>query len=110
MKHLWNTQYLILYINVHNCYLKPLNERLSCTEMYIADEALVEHEYLILYINVHHRSRSNRIYFFKNRRTLDVDELPRDASTLDNNISSVVNKVGLLTIERIELFSCVDCA
>jgi len=46
----------------------------------------------------------------KNRRTLDVDELLRDASTLDNTISSVVNKVRLLTIERMELFSFVDCA
>ncbi len=98
---------------------KLLNERLSCTEMYIADEALVEHSvsYLvhkctlqILYINVHNRSRTSCIYYYKNRRTLDVDELLCEASTLDNSISSVVNKVGLLTIERIELFSCVDCA
>ena len=99
--------------------LRLLNERLSCTEMYISDEALVEHSvsYLvhkctlqILYINVHNRSRTSCIYYYKNRRTLDVDELLCDASTLDNSISSVVNKVGLLTIERIELFSCVDCA
>ena len=74
MKHLWNTQYLVLYINVHN------------------------------------RWRTSCIYYYKNRRTLDVDELLRDASTLDNNLSSVVNKVGLFTIERMELFSCVDCA
>ena len=74
MKHLWNTQYLILYINVHI------------------------------------RSRTSCIFYYRNRRTLDVDDLFRDASTIDNNISSVVNKVGLLTIEIMELFSCVDCA
>ena len=98
--------------------LKLLDERLSCTEMYIADEALVEHSvsYLvqkctlqILYINVHNRSRTRCIYYYKNRRTVDVADLLFDASTLDNSISSVVNKVGLLTTERMELFSCVDC-
>jgi len=99
--------------------LKLLNERLSCTEMYITDEALVEHSvsYLvqkctlqILYINVHNRSRPRCISYYKNRRTVDVADLLFDASTLDNSISSVVNKVGLLTTERMELFSCVDCA
>jgi hypothetical protein len=99
--------------------LKLLDERLSCTEMYIADEALVEHSvsYLvhkctlpILYINVHNRSRTRCIYYYKNRRTVGVDESLCDASTLDNSISSVVNKVGLLTTERMELLSFVDCA
>jgi len=102
------------------CYtFKLLNERLSCTKMYITDEALVEHSvsYLvqkctlqILYINVHNRSRPRCISYYKNRRTVDVVDLLLDASTLDNNISSVVNKVGLFTTERMELFSCVDCA
>ena len=64
-------QLLIRYDVIHRSsrtviLFKLLNERLSCTKMYITDEALVEHSvsYLvqkctlqILYINVHNRSR-----------------------------------------------------
>ena len=117
--YLYDTMYLHTYLKLYCYTVKLLNERLSCTEMYITDEALVEHSvsYLvqkctlqILYINVHNRSRPRCITYYKNRRTVDVADLLFDASTLDNSISSVVNKVGLLTTERMELFSCVDCA
>jgi hypothetical protein len=122
--HVLPTTYTIRCTFIHRSsrtviLFKLLNERLSCTEMYITDEALVEHSvsYLvqkctlqILYINVHNRSRPRCITYYKNRRTVDVADLLFDASTLDNSISSVVNKVGLLTTERMELFSCVDCA
>ncbi len=122
--HVLPTTYTIRCTFIHrsSCTVilfKLLNERLSCTEMYITDEALVEHSvsYLvhkctlqILYINVHNRSRPRCISYYKNCRTVDVADLLFDASTLDNSISSVVNKVGLLTTERMELLSCVDCA
>ena len=122
--HVLPTTYTIRCTFIHRSsrtviLFKFLNERLSCTEMYSTDEALVEHSvsYLvqkctlqILYINVHNRSRTRCITYYKNRRTVDVADLLFDASTLDNSISSVVNKVGLLTTERMELFSCVDCA
>jgi len=116
--YLYDTMYLHTYLKLYCYTLKLLNERLSCTEMYILDEAPVEHwvSYLvhkctlqILYINVHNRSRTRCISYYRNCRTVDVDDSLFDATTLDNNISSVVNKVGLLTIERMELFSCVDC-
>ena len=76
--HVLPTTYTIRCTFIHRSsrtviLFKLLNERLSCTEMYITDEALVEHSvsYLvqkctlqILYINVHNRSRTITNYLY----------------------------------------------